>query len=113
MDAKPGWFSKRIETFQSVMVFRKALMAQTAEIADVLTATPPPIQVTADPETPVLTAVEDEPDTKFEFTADSDAPTEPQEQAEPSEEQDVTFDSENMDPLKYAVEANRKPDPSE
>lgn len=114
MDAKPGLFSKRIETFQSVMVFRKALVEKGLEPLDTLTATPPPIPMVADmaTDTPPLTAVEDEPDTKFEFSADNSEDAPAPADAEGSND-DVTFDSENMDPLKFAVEANRRPDPSE
>ena len=117
MDAKPGIFAKRTETFQSVMVFRKIIPVSSIEAAaqnaadPVLTsATVPAI---ADPDETPLTALDDTPDKKFEFP-EEEGPREPS--SSPVEDDDtekVTFDSENMDPLKYAVEANRKPDPSE
>ena len=31
MDAKPGWFSKRVEMFQSVMVFRRVMVVSPVE----------------------------------------------------------------------------------
>ena len=120
MDAKPGWFSKRVEMFQSVMVFRRVMVVSPVEepatpdlVAPLSAAAVAGIEETA---TPALVAVDPEPDTapvfeeavtpdepknEFEFKSDDEG-------SETDEAEDVvSFDADNIDPLKKVVDANR------
>ncbi len=108
MDAKQGLFSKRTETFQSVMVFRKVISVSAVEpisapsfsalddAEDVGTTPPITAQEPEIEETPVEEVVED--------VVEQIAPP------EVSEEDIVQFDADNIDPLKKVIEENKSSD---
>jgi len=109
MDAKPGIFSKRIETFQSVMVFRRTIPVTPVEEVGPVIAPVVATDLLAenDVQTPTLTAIDPEPENAPAFPQE-DAPEPPSEPDESVEDEDrVVFDAENVDPLKAAVDAHK------
>lgn len=120
MEAKPGLFSKRVEMFQSVMVFRRIEISapadDEADNAGKISAVVAPVPSAAEPAQ--LTAIAPEPDVSPQFpegaiprfsSTEADEPEELEdiENADKNDEDVVAFDADDRDPLKKVVEANR------
>ena len=141
MEAKPGMFSRRVESFQSVMVFRRGIYDPHEEARGASVAAPAvagvaavgalsaPIEAVAVPDTspapltaergpeplpaePVERGPVEMPEPVEEVAAFAEDAVEQAEDGVTSTlddvaAQDLEFDSENVDPLKKVVEANR------
>lgn len=104
MDAKPGFFSKRIETFQSVMVFRRDLERVVVAEEETLSADAAAIA-------PALVAISDELEDLPTFEGGAietpvDEPDVVEVEEKPAEDV-VEFDADNIDPLKKMVDQSR------
>lgn len=98
MEAKNGLFKGRVETFQSLLIFRKAVTDNT-DTSESAALPLPPVATQEEPVEPQVTS-EPEETTK-------PAPKENDAETAQSSDKEMEFDENKIDPLSNMVEAHR------
>jgi len=125
MEARPGLFRAVVESFQSVIVFRREIVEMTADVSEnqhdsgsllaVPVTDPAPAQLIDDrADLPVFERKEPPmggfgaPDGEAEPKPDTDASSDETPEGETAKDgEELAFDKDDRDPLKDLVEANR------
>lgn len=107
LEMRPGFLKSRVETFQSLLIFRRTIVVEDEPTSTTsLAASLPAVAAVSDQVIETPDKIEPSIDTPTMVEASDLEDTDAVEQAKDAVDE-VTFDEEDIDPLKNMVEAHR------
>lgn len=122
MEMKPGLLKSRIETFQSLLIFRREIAVEdtspavapvVAAVADQVVETPTEVQPKIEPPVMAEAATPETVEIESLQEVDTSSLVDASDLEDTDAVEPVKFDEENVDPLKKMVENHRKAEASE